>query len=157
MRPVFEALRTSGKYTRFVEPCAGAFVMPLIAREAGWQPTQMESSDVSLFSSVCGLYLGGKDLGVLDVRVDGQPLELDGPTDVQAALILYTQLLLRMETRPEVDYWKELIRDLYDRRKDHIEAIRDDLAKLQKRLGGIEYEPLDLWAHLDRHADNPEV
>jgi hypothetical protein len=151
--PIFKELRRRG-YNRYVEPMAGAFVMPLVAREA-FQPGEMEASDVSLFSSVCGYLLAGKDLAGLGVRVDGEPLELNGEPADQAAHILQTQLLLRMQTRPNVAYWRELVRDLTEREDQHRAAIRGGLERLQQRLGGLaDYRAEDVWTHVARAAED---
>src|SRR5262249_2663745 len=70
-KPVFAALRGRG-YKRFVEVCAGSFVMPTVARAAGWQPAEIEASDVGLYSAICGTVIAGGDLAGLQVRVDGE-------------------------------------------------------------------------------------
>ncbi len=41
-------------YTRFVEPCAGTFAMSNLAIQNGYKPEQIETSDVSMMSSVMG-------------------------------------------------------------------------------------------------------
>lgn len=166
--PIFRTLRERHGYTRYVEPMSGAFVMPLVALDAGFTPAQMECSDVSLYSAVNGTLLARNDFGDLGVRVDGLPIaewwELahespwpEEPASIAGA-ILYTQLLLRMKVKPEVGYWLELCRDLEERRDEHVEAIAKDLRKLDSRLGGMSfYRPWDVYDHLERVADDPHT
>jgi hypothetical protein len=72
-RQIFSALPGRG-YTRYVEPCAGAFAMPLVAHNAGWLPGRMETSDSSLFTAVVGTMLDeDRKFEALEVCVDGDP------------------------------------------------------------------------------------
>lgn len=145
-------------YRHYVEPCSGAFAMPLVGRAAGWMPAQMAASDVSLFSSIVGTMLADGDFDALDVRVDGVHVELpdgDGPT--RAAHLLWAQLLARMEARPDVPYWRVMVQDLTQRADGHRAAIRDQLREMAGRLGGLSYTPRDLWEHVDAVADDPHT
>lgn len=53
LKPLIENARKQG-YTRFVEPCAGAFAMSHIAAQCGYKPSEIEASDVSMFTSIMG-------------------------------------------------------------------------------------------------------
>lgn len=154
---VFGALRERG-YTRYVEPCAGAFAMPLVAAAAGWTPEQMEASDTSLFSSIVGTMLDGGDFAALDVRVDDEPVKLpDGDAAEQAAHLLWVQLLCRTQARPDVPYWRVMVTDLTQHADRHRASIRDQLRLMQARIGGLRYRPLDMWAHIESVADDPHT
>lgn len=52
-------IQTAAKsgYTRFVEPCAGTFAMANLAVRNGFKPEQIETSDVSMMTSVLGYSL----------------------------------------------------------------------------------------------------
>jgi hypothetical protein len=161
--PIFQKLIGRG-YRRFVEPCSGAFVMPSVAVEAGWQTRNMEMSDVSLFSSLLGFTFMEKRLDELDIRLDGSPYlferEADGrPKAVShdAAEALYLQLKLRMDRRPDLPYWNELREDIADRRDEHVGDIEQFLLKLDGRMHGCRYRPLDVWDHIREIADDPET
>jgi hypothetical protein len=153
---VFKALPGRG-YTRYVEPCAGAFAMPMVAQNAGWLPTQMECSDVSLYTAIVGGLLAGHDLAGLDVRVDGDPVALPGQPLDQAAHLLWVQLLCRTQARPEVDYWKTLIDDLTDNRQTHVDSITGRLALMVERLSGMNYRPQDMWSHMEQVVNDPHT
>lgn len=154
---VLAGLRKNG-YTRLVEPCAGAFAGSLVAAGAGWKPDQIEASDVTLFSSVAGGMLAGNDLSLLGVTLDAQPVELpDADVATQAAFLLWVQLRARLEAKPDVPYWHNLVTDLAGRAIEHQAAIRKKLTQMQQRIGGLAYQPLDMWEHLTRAAADPKT
>lgn len=161
-KQVFEGLRGRG-YTRYVEPCAGAFAMPIVARAAGWRPEQMECSDVNLFSAIVGTTLsGGKGVGGdfadLGVLLDGQAVDIpDGSRAERGAYLLWLQLLTRMQCRPDVEYWRALVTDLTERRDEHIADIAKKLAGLEARIGGMQFRPEDCWEHIKAVADDPHT
>jgi len=158
-RKIFSALQARG-YTRYVEPCAGAFAMPLVAINAGWKPKTMESSDCSLFTAIVGTMLDrDKKFEDLAICVEGEPAPLEEPTRIrQAANLLYVQLLARMEARPqEVVYWQNLVHDLHARKDDHIDGIAKRLKTIDDRLGGLHHESLDMFAHIARVLDDPHT
>lgn len=152
-------LRDQG-YTRLVEPCAGSLAISMIAKAGGWPTDSIEASDVSLFSAVCGAVINGDtDLHHLDVQVDGQPLELGDNTSPQeqGALILWAQLILRHETKAHIDYWRAIVDNLKADRITHVERMTRQLTNLAAALRGVRYESLDLYAHMDRVADDPHT
>jgi hypothetical protein len=161
-KQVFAGLRDRG-YTRYVEPCAGGFAMPLIARAAGWVPAQMECSDVNLFSAIVGTTLSGGqgiggDFADLGIVLDGQPVEIpDGTRAERGAFLLWLQLLTRMQCRPDVEYWRALVTDLTERRDEHIADIARKLAGLESRIGGMQFRPEDCWEHIKAVADDPHT
>ena len=60
MGGVFAALKGEGY--RLVVPCVGRFTLPQVARAAGWDSEWIETSDISLFSSVVGYHAAGRDI-----------------------------------------------------------------------------------------------
>jgi hypothetical protein len=157
-KQVFQALPERG-YTRYVEPCAGAFAMPVVAHAAGWKGPDMEASDTSLFSSIVGMMLDPtKDLADLQVAVDGMVMPLPHADKVeQAAFLLWLQLLIRTEVRPDVEYWRLLVQDIQTRQEEHCAAIGERLRGYMDKMGGMSYSPEDLWTHIERVADDPQA
>lgn len=156
MGPLLRDLRAAG-YTRYVEPFSAAMVMPTVAREFGWEPSQMVCSDVSLFAAVAGYACSGRDLQELGVKLDGALIEIAGlPPETQAAMILWHQLVARIEKRAaEVDYWREMVSDLYFRRQAHMATIERDVKLMIERLGGLDFrlESFDhFWEEVDDHT-----
>lgn len=157
MRGVFTKLPQRG-YRRYVELCCGAFSMPTVAAEAGWPAGQMDTSDVGLYSSIVGTVLDpSRRLEELGVRVDGELLPVEGDKLEAGAWLLWLQLLLRTEAKPPVAYWRGMVRDLRERKAEHIGSIRSGLSAARDRLTGLRYRPLDLWRHVEEVADDPET
>nr|DAI64402.1 MAG TPA: colicin E8 [Caudoviricetes sp.] len=145
-------------YTSYNEPSVGGFAMPLIARDAGWKPEQMDVSDTHLFTSILGEVHAGRTLEGLGIALDGEPLQFptDDPVD-QAAFAMYQQYLARMEARPEGEYWSVLIEDLKLYQDKHIAAMREKVESQAKRLSGLQYRAQSMWDHLERVADDPKA
>lgn len=148
---VFQKLR--GKYERYVEPSVGSFVMAQVARAAGYAPSSMEFSDVTLFSSVLGYLCSGRDLAELDVKVEGTTLGLSGVPIEDAAMILYMQARIRFEQKSEHDYWHEYLRDMSTGAERHIATLTYQLKRLTERFRGCWYEPMDIMDHIERAKD----
>jgi hypothetical protein len=131
--------------------------MPMVAQAAGWTARQMECSDTSLYSAVVGGLMAGNDPAGLDVRLEGEPVELPDEPVEAAAHLLWAQLLARTQARPEVDYWKTLVEDLIDNRQHHVDSIVNRLNGMLERLSGLNYQPLDMWDHMERVVDDPHT
>ena len=128
-------------YTRFVEPCAGTFAMSNLAIQNGYKPEQIETSDVSMMSSVMGYAITGKPLDELEIHAQSfSDEELLDP-----AVALYAQMYLRTSKTAGNEYFFNLLKDLRDRREEHIEHIRQSLENIKKEMYGMTYRPLDMW------------
>jgi hypothetical protein len=150
-------LLTAG-YARIVEPCAGGFAMPAAHIQAGWPPASMECSDTCLFSAIVGGAVTGTDLRELDVRRDGEPVDIDGLEALDAgARLLFEQLDARMAMKPDHAYWTEIRRDLAYRRDEHLARLREGLRRSRELMAGMVYARLDLWEHMRRVADDPRT
>lgn len=124
-------------YTRFVEPCAGTFAMSNLAIQNGYKPEQIETSDVSMMSSVMGYAITGKPLDELEIHAQGfSDEELLDP-----AVALYAQMYLRTSKTAGNEYFFNLLKDLRDRREEHIEHIRQSLENIKKEMYGMTYRP----------------
>jgi hypothetical protein len=154
---VLRKLHAAGSYDLYIEPCVGGYNQARSALEAGFQPNQMETSDVTLYSSVLGYLLSKQSIAELDVRIDGEPVPMEGEPLEQAARILVAHLIARVEARPQVDYWQELLHDLQTRTDAHEAAVRKKLEPLVGMFRGVKYERLDLMEHMLRHRDNPKA
>lgn len=140
-------------YTTYVEPSVGGFAMPLVAVDNGWSPSEMSSTDVSLYSSALGYLISGRDLNELQVAVDKTLIPLKGTPEQQAAEILWTQLLVRTQVKPVGEYWNQMIRDLTERKEEHIESLVSQLGSMRERLAGMEYKPQSIWEHIEEIRD----
>lgn len=150
LKPLIENARKQG-YTRFVEPCAGAFAMSHIAAQCGYKPSEIEASDVSMFTSIMGYAITGKSLEELEIRADGFTNE----ELLDPAVALYAQLYLRTVKNAGKEYFYGIMRDLEYRKEEHLAEIRAQLDRAKQSLHGMSYRPLDMWKHLETCYDDP--
>ena len=138
-------------YTRFVEPCAGAFAMSHIAAQCGYKPSEIEASDVSMFTSIMGYAITGQSLEELEIRADGfTNKELLDP-----AVALYAWKYLKATRNAGREYGYELMVDLENRRDEYIKSLQEQLDRAKQFLHGMSYRPLDMWKHLETCYDDP--
>lgn len=152
LKTLIENARQAG-YTKFVEPCAGAFAMSHIAVQCGYKPEQVESSDVAMFTSIMGYAIMDKPLTELQIHAKGfTDEELADP-----AVALYAQLFLRTARHAGQMYFHNILLDLQYRREEHIQEIRKQLDRAKQTLHGMNYRPLDMWKHLEECKDDPHA
>lgn len=156
-RAVFNKL-PKDRYTRYVEVGVGSFAACLVAANAGIPTTSMETSDVTLYTAIVGTLVSGGDLEALDMRLDGEPVQLpDTDPAGQAAHLLYVHWLARTQARSEADYWTNLVRDMIEREDEHKQVLRDSLTGLADRLPGVKFQPRCMWDHIADAADDPHA
>ena len=140
-------------YTKFIEPCAGAFAMSHLAVQAGFKPSQIETSDVSMFTSIMGYAITGKPLNELCLRAKGfTDEELLDP-----ATALYAWKYLSMAKNAGKDYFYSYLVDLEQRRDEHIRFLKEQLERAKTVLGGMSYRALDMWDHVNKVLDDPHA
>lgn len=140
-------------YTRFVEPCAGTFAMSNLAVQNGYKPENIETSDVSMMTSIMGYAIMEKPLDELEIHALGFPDE----ELLDPAVALYAQMYLRSSKTAGNEYFYNLLMDLRIRREEHIQHIRERLDGCKKLLHGMSYRPLDMWDHLNEVLDDPHA
>ncbi|MCM1237156.1 MAG: hypothetical protein NC489_44365, partial [Ruminococcus flavefaciens] len=124
LKPLFANAKKNG-YTKVVEPCAGAFAMSHLAAQVGYSGSQIEASDVSMFTSIMGYAIMGKTLEELEIKAEGfTDEELYDP-----ATALYAQLLLRTAKQAGKDYFYNIMLDLQYRREEHIKMLNEQLER----------------------------
>jgi hypothetical protein len=157
MAGLFPKLLDAG-YTRMVEPCAGGFVMPSVAAVAGVPGSAMDTSDISLYTSILGTAFSDGDIESLGMKLDGKPVKPRRKSRLGAAAeLIYVQLLARMECKPDAVFWNELAQDIRNNRTRHIDTIEGYLQKMDGRLYGLRYRPLDILEHVEEVRDDPNA
>ena len=141
-------------YTRFVEPCAGTFAMANLAVRSGFKPEQIETSDVSMMTTVLGYAITDQSLEPLEIHAQGfTDQELLDP-----ATALYAQMYLRTSKTAGNEYYHNMLMDLKYRREEHIASIREQIEKTRDLLHGMKLsKPLDMWEHLKEVLDDPHT
>lgn len=149
---LIETAAKSG-YTKFVEPCAGTFAMANLAVRSGFKPEQIETSDVSMMTTVMGYAITGQSLEPLEIHAQGfSDEELLDP-----ATALYAQMYLRTSKSAGNAYFYNMLMDLKERREEHIASIRQQIENTKNLLHGMSYRPLDMWEHLKEVLDDPHA
>ncbi len=140
-------------YTKFVEPCAGAFAMSHLAVQSGFKPSQIEASDVSMFTSIMGYAITGQSLEELQLKATGfTDEELLDP-----AIALYAWKYLNMARKAGKDYFYNYIVDMEQRRDEHVRSLREQIERAKSLLAGMSYRPLDMWKHVNEVIDDPHA
>lgn len=140
-------------YTRFLEPGAGALALSYIAAEAGFEPQNIEASDVSYFSRAFARGVNKQTTEDMEIVAEG----FDSQELLDPATALYAQMYLKMAKNAGQDYFYELFRDLKYRKKEHIERIQDQIDKVSAKLNGIHYSDKDMIEHILEVADDPHA
>ena len=152
MGGVFAALKGEGY--RLVVPCVGRFTLPQVARAAGWDPEWIETSDISLFSSVIGYHAAGRDIAELGIRYSEDLAWLQGHIDdghAAGAALFAMKLaqLRRSETYYSRTFRDELLRD----GGGYVAQFQERADELRAALGPVRYRTADLFAELERSRD----
>lgn len=158
LRDQLERLRPA--YNRVIVPCCGRFSFEEAAVQAGYAPEQVESCDVTLFSSIIGLVLAGKPLDELKIEFSGgdEFLSLNELMREHArpdGVALYGMKLAL--TTADTYYERQIQKDLLVDRDTHIAKLTRDVDELVDRLSGISYACEDMWDLLARSVDDPNV
>lgn len=134
MARAFRAARP--KYQRLIIPCIGRFTVAESAIKAGWAPDAIETSDISLFSSVLGYEAAQKDLKKLGIRFHDEleALNAHADRDTLAAAVLFGLKYCQLR---ENSYYERIVRDEIWRTQDeHIAKIQKQVDTLAARLRG---------------------
>jgi len=151
LKALLENAKKNG-YERFVEPCSGMFPMSHLAVQAGFKPTQVEASDVSMISSIIGYAITGTPLDSLCLHAKGfSDEELLDP-----ATALYAWKYLATAKSAGKEYFYNYLIDLQERRTEHISELNGQLEEAKKVLHGMSYRPLDMFEHLKEVIDDPQ-
>ena len=137
-------------YNRFIEPCAGALAMSYVAAEAGFDPKNIEASDVSYFSGAFGRGVMRTDTSDMEISAEGFTSE----ELLDPATALYAQAYLRMVQKAGVEFYIEYLRDLKYNREKHIQHIQEQIDEISARCYGMTYRDLDINDHIDEVLDD---
>ncbi len=140
-------------YNKFIEPCAGTFAMSHLAVQAGFKPSQIEASDVSMMTSVMGYAIQEKPLDDLEIKAKG----FNGEELKEPETVLYAQLYLRTVKNAGKEYFYNMLADLQYRKDEHIKNIKEQMERAHSILHGISYKILDMWKHIEEVIDDPDA
>ena len=144
-------LREERGFDRVVIPCCGTFGTVKSALTAGFEPEQIFTSDVALFSSLLGELFAGRDPKALGYTVadefrDGWEA-LDGDPVKQTALAFW---IMKVAQSNRKNLYESMFKDHWIGAKgNHIERVAATLESMIETFGGVNYEVADLRAILD--------
>jgi hypothetical protein len=158
-RVFFQAALTAlrSRYRRLVIPCCGRFSIARAAVAAGFEPDAIRCSDMSLFSSVVGAFLGGGNASTLGVAFLN---ELTPFNDLLAGPCAFGALVVGMKAaqlKPDSYFENVVRRDLIASRSDYAREAQAALEKAMKPIMGVGYIPADMWGEIEEAAGDPEA
>lgn len=137
-------------YTKFIDPCCESLATSYLAVQAGFKTSQVEASDISLFSGILGYAITGKSLKDFEIRAKG----FSGEELLDPATAMYAWKYLSLVKNADKDYYYNYLIDLETQRECHIQNIDEQLKKIKSVLNGISYRVLDIWEHVEEVLDD---
>lgn len=144
-------------YTRMVELYCGAFANLMVARQAGWEPSEIVASDVWLYTAALGYVYSGQPLANLQVTVDNEPLPLSGDSVKDAATIIGEQYKARIAKHEDIDYMRQLLEDLDRYQQEHMQGLVGKITQNDQILHGITFKSEDSLLLAKEVMDDPHT
>lgn len=142
-------------YNRYVELYAGGFAMPFVVASQGFKAKDIFCYDISLYSNILGYTFSGKDVAELQVKRNGELIELNGKDYCEnAAILLYEQALARLEKAENIYYFRLLLNDLRKRKENHIESLTKRVKRMDDLLHGLNFERLYIWEAFEKERES---
>jgi hypothetical protein len=134
--------------------CAGRFSIVEAVVKSGFPATNVQVSDIGLFSSLIG-YLAddSKHLEDLEIQIldpDLEPGDVKDELDFAAYIMLILKLNQMKQTNLRGLYLRE---ELWASWSRYRERVREELAALVAGIRGIHYELADIWDIIARTRD----
>jgi hypothetical protein len=141
---VLKHLKSKG-YTRVTIPAVGQFGMVKAAIEAGFKPSEIYSSDISLFSSILGYVYANKPLDTLPISQNMRG-ELARTYDNDLDRAAHLLLLIKSQQLDESKFYTQIIfDDIMQNWAMYIKQLASLLSHYKTIYEGINYGILDLW------------
>jgi hypothetical protein len=146
------------RYSRVEVPCCGQFSLAKCAIEAGFLPSQIHTSDASMFSSLLGALYSGAEIDSLPFSVGDEWAELYAKAGSEAEKAATLILVMKLcQLRPNHAYERQFWLEYRDNADAYIGKLADKLADRAEFYDGISYEIADLREHLDRPSDDDTI
>lgn len=150
--------RLRHRHDRVVLPACGRFATAEAVCESGWEPSKVQTSDISLFSSVVDFVASWGSLDGLGGRFVSERFErlnacVGTRREVGAVLYAMKVAQLNPATVFERVVYDDMVRDP-DR---YIDDLAEKVDRLAEKLRGIGYDVRDMVAHIDEAAEDPRA
>lgn len=131
-------------HPKLVVPASGAATLVGDALEAGYKKENIETSDISLFTSLLGYLFSGKPISEIKFQVaDEYRADYEKITD-DIGRVAYLMWLMKMAQLSKIHYRRMLYEDLLANREKHIALLAEQIKKMRDYFFGINYEIKDL-------------
>jgi hypothetical protein len=144
-------------FKRYVIPFAGRFAAAATIAGLGVNPQLIETSDISLFSSVVGYYLSHRPLEDLKIEIHDSSLEFL-PMSEQIEIATSTLYGLKYFQINDKSYYMRSIKKEYvGNWRKYWDNIKKDLEAHGDIINGIKYKICDALDHLGEVIGDPET
>jgi len=139
------------------ELCCGQFPLTKLAIEAGYEKTNLEASDISLFSSLLGYLYSGQPIESLPFTMSPEVQAGLNPKWTQTRKVAYLMYVMRMATMPEKFRHQQSAKKHLTLTKDsQIDNLERQLEQYRAYYSGIHYSVGDMRGFIDRKYEDPE-
>lgn len=150
-RTVLAELIRQGDFEKAIVPCVGRFGIVETMVGAGIEPKGIETSDISIFSSLLGYYTTEQNMKDLGIQTEFE--FVPDPTDDHYAASVLLAIKIA-QTVPKTYYAAQIKKDLIVNADRHIEKLQTEIDTLKERIIGIKYEIKDMWNVFENVEDN---
>lgn len=132
-------------HKRVIIPACGEFTLAKCALAAGYKPTAIHTSDISLFSSVLGYFYSGRPLSDLKFTVspEWQRAYTSQPDEAERAAFLFWLMVI---SRKFPAHQKRVRDHCMRNREIYIKRLAETLSGFREIYKGISYEIADMRA-----------
>ena len=134
-------------HSTFIMPCAGMFTCAAVAIDAGYKPENVWASDITMFSSLVGYHIAGRNLDELEIEIVDSDLRKSLGrylgTERHVGALLYAMKWCQIGGKNE--YEMQFVDDLRSRRGHHITTLQESVDGLRERLKEMRYDIADMW------------
>lgn len=174
--PIFKGITSSGArksvkrildergdtIDRYVVPCVGQFTIPEALVNGGVDPSRIQASDITLFSSTLG-YLADPTRKIDDLKFeilseDAKELVAGFPQDndpQKAAVIMMVMKWAQMSGEKDYIVWQR--REFLHQRQQIFAKYVETMQTFAQKMGGMSYEIQDAFAVIDEAAEDEKA
>jgi hypothetical protein len=143
-------------FKKYVIPDIANFTTAQLFEKSDVKPKLITVADVSLFPTLMGYFITGKDIESLNIEFEGVPFNYK-KFKKQEDKIAEIFLCIKYLQLPEKHYYNDEIRnELVENREEYHNKIKADLVKLKAKLNGIKFNSANTIDLVRKHMDDPD-
>ena len=127
-------------------PCSGTFALVEVALQAGYQPSNIITSDISLFSSMLGYYITNRDIDELNYKIciESEDERHFSSKDEAEKIAHIMWLMKTLQIDEKVYFQRMFLKHFVHKKEEIILDLAAKIRKLKDRYAGIQYSIKDL-------------